>query len=124
METASVNDGPTLEEVKKRFEKWRSSRSTKRELIPEPLLRSAAELCKIHGISHVSRTLRLSYAKLKKQASMIDSVPTPVEFMPLDLGCFSGQWRMECDRPDGAHLKVSGNGPMAEMKHLLDCFLS
>ncbi len=55
MEKSIVNKGPTLHEVKEKFKKWRSTRSNKQEPIPEPLWRSAAELCKAQGISHVSR---------------------------------------------------------------------
>jgi hypothetical protein len=34
--------------------------------------------------------------------------PSDEKFVELSLGCLSGEWRLECDRPDGARLRLSG----------------
>jgi hypothetical protein len=57
----------TLEAVKQRFEAWRSSRSSRRESIPQHLWQAATGLCREHSISCVSQQLRLSYVDLKKR---------------------------------------------------------
>jgi hypothetical protein len=121
MNNPTIDESLTLESVQQRFEAWRINRA-KREPIPEPLWKAAAELCSHHPITHVCRRLRLSFAGLKKRLSTPNSVP--VQFMEIDTGCFTGPWHLECERPDGSKLRFSGNGQAPAVDHLLLRFLS
>ena len=121
MDSTTYNSS-TLETVQQQFEQWRSSRTKKREPIPTHLWRAAAELCETQSISHVCRHLRLSFSELKKR------VPTakrsPGRFMEIDLSSLSGGWRLECDHPNGAKLRLSGSGQGPAVDILLRQFLS
>ena len=111
----------SLDFVEQQFASWRSRR-LKREPIPDHLWQAAAELCATHPITHVCKRLRLSFTGLKKHLK-INSCGPGVRFIELDLNGPSGAWRFECERPDGAWLRLSGNGPMPAIEHLLHHFL-
>ena len=121
MNNPSIENTLTLESVQHKFETWRSSR-TKRERIPEPLWEAAAILCRHYPITHVCQRLRVSFTDLKKRLSTYQS--PPVQFMDLNLSCFSGPWHLECERPDGSKLRFSGNGQRPAVEDLLRGFLS
>jgi hypothetical protein len=117
----ATDNTPTLEAVERQFEQWRSSRIKKREPIPEPLWQSAAQLCKVHPITHVCRSLRLSFADLKKRVSP----STPVaQFVELSASCLFGKWQLVCERPDGSRLQVSGDGNAPDLQTVIRQFLS
>lgn len=118
---ATIDDSPTLDAVQQQFESWRSGK-TKRERIPEALWEAAVGLCRSHPITQVCRRLRLCSADLKKR--LPDSKSKPVQFMELDLSSLAGPWHIECERPDGARLRVSGNGQPPAIEPLLLRFLS
>lgn len=122
MNNPTIDKSLTLESVQQRFEAWRMSRTTKREPIPEPLWEAAVSLCRHYPITHVCRCLRLSFADLKKRLSISNSAP--VQFMDLDLGCFIAPWHLECERPDGSRLRLSGSGQPPSIEHVLGQFLS
>ena len=113
---------PSLQDIQDQFEHWRSNRSRKRELIPKRLWKAAADLCQIHGIARVSKSLGLSYTDLKKRLPKEPAVAS--QFMQLDISAFSSQWHMACDRPDGTRLTLSGNGQMPDIKMMIETFLS
>ena len=48
---------PQIEAVREQFEKWRGTRTNRREAIPGELWRAAVELCGVHPISNVSPLL-------------------------------------------------------------------
>jgi len=121
MKTVASNYIPALEAVQQQFESWRLSRGIRPCTIPGHLWDSAVGLCQNFSVSHVSRTLGLSYTDLKKRALNVKE-PAP-RFMEIDLGGFPGKWEAECQRPDGALLRVSGNGP-APVEQMLARFLS
>ena len=106
MESITAFDKPTLEAVQQQLEQWRSKR-THREPIPQHLWEAAASLCKTHPITHVCRHLRLSFRALKKR---VRSEKKPVQFVELDLSSLSRGWQLECDRADGARLRISAVG--------------
>jgi hypothetical protein len=64
-----------LESVQYQFEKWRETRKSPREPIPENLWAAAISLCNQHSINHVSRALHLSYTALKKRIPGRKPVP-------------------------------------------------
>ena len=55
-----------LEQVRRRFEEFRNTQST-RSRLAEPLWTAAAELAKRYGVHPTARALRLDYTALKKR---------------------------------------------------------
>ena len=111
-----------LQDIQKQFEHWRSNRSSRREPIPKRLWQSAIDLCQVHGIARVSKSLGLSYTDLKKRLPK-DPVMSS-QFMQLDISSFSSRWRLECDRPDGSRLSLSGSGQIPDITGMIGAFLS
>jgi len=110
--------------VQKQFEQWRTNR-TKREAIPDHLWEAAANLCKTYPITHVCRYLRLSFSQLKKRVDCVSvAKKQPVQFMELDLSNLCGKWQLECDRADGARLRLSAGGQPPAIAEVLRQFLS
>ena len=56
-----------LENLRRRFERWRQKRKHARARIPEPLWDSAVTLAHAYGIHRTSKALRLDYYCLKKR---------------------------------------------------------
>lgn len=112
----------SLKAIEQQFEQWRVSRKQRTEPIPDRLWQAAAGLCAQYGISHVSRHLRLSYTQLKKHAGELS--PSSPHFKALDLRTLAGQWQIECSRPDGTRLQMSGNGQPPDVSNILITFLS
>jgi hypothetical protein len=105
MKKKSTENDLKLEAVSAMFAEWRSHRE-KRGPIPPRLWEAAASLCETHPITHVCRHLRLSFVSLKEHMAV--AKPSDEKFVELSIGCLSGEWRLECDRPDGARLRLSG----------------
>jgi len=112
---------PTIESVQEQFEIWRSSRATKREPIPSHLWQAAVELCQNHSISQVCRRLHLSFSDLKKRISY-EKAPA-VQFMEVDVNALSSQWQIECRRPDGGQLLMSGSS-LPAIETVVKAFIS
>lgn len=124
-EITECNENFTLDAVRQQFESWRSE-SSKRRRIPPHLWEAAVRLCETYPITHVCRHLRLSFPDLKKH---IPPTKPPVigsaRFMEFDISSISGgRWQIECDRPDGARLKISGNGQLPVIENVLREFIS
>ncbi len=115
MDHTATGNSPKIETVQEQFEAWRSGRVNRREPIPQHLWQAAAELCCSYPISNVSRHLCLSYSDLKKRVTK--GPLAPVQFMEIGMDVLAGGWQIECNRPDGSHLRIAGNGqpPAAEM---------
>lgn len=111
-----------IETVEKQFEAWRSGRASRREAIPQHLWQAAAELCRNHSITHVSRQLRLSYSDLKERVTQ-DHI-LPVQFVEIDMDTLAGQWQIECNRADGSRLHMVGNGQVPQIETIVRSFLS
>jgi hypothetical protein len=109
---------PTLESVQEQFKAWRAGK-TGREPIPEHLWAAAARLCQDYPLTRVSRVLRLSFNDLKKHLPE----RAPVQFTELDIRPLAGSWEIECQRPDGARLRLSSTGPLPDLSGLLRGFL-
>lgn len=122
MSKSTIKAGATLETVQRQFEAWRNSRTKKSQPIPEQLWQAAASLCENYSITRVCRQLRLSFADLKKRVSF--AKPRPAQFLEIDMGCFASGWQLQCERGDGAKLRLSGNGQPPAPDALLREFLS
>jgi len=119
MKTIRSDHTPTLESVQEQFKAWRAGKAG-REPIPEHLWEAAARLCREHPPTRVSRVLRLSFNDLKKH------VPerAPVQFTELDIRPLTGPWQIECQRPDGARLRLSSSSPLPDLGGLVRDFLA
>jgi hypothetical protein len=105
--------------VQEQFKAWRAGKAG-RESIPEHLWEAAAWLCQEHPPTRVSRVLRLSFNDLKKHLPE----RAPVQFTELDIRSLTGPWEIECQRPDGARLRLSSTGPLPDLSELLQDFLT
>jgi hypothetical protein len=111
---------PALDELRRQLEAWRNAQ-TGRARLPAEVWELAAALARTHGVSRVSRTLRLSFSKLRTRlAPPPDSPHRPsapagfVELPPLaGSGLTGGGCVMElCDGRGGKMtLTLSGEGP-------------
>lgn len=64
-----IYQGPvSIEDVKYQFKNWRKTRE-KRCPIPEELWNAAVRLTQDYSVSHVARTLRLNYTRLKQRVT-------------------------------------------------------
>ena len=103
---------PTLEEVRGRFEAWRSCKKGGSP-IPKALWEAAVSQCHDHSILEVSRSLRLNYNDLKSrvQAPKKEALPSTVgnmEFVELDLEGLSKppECIVELESANGAKLRL------------------
>lgn len=126
MDTTQINDQFTLEFVQQQFTDWRASRHSKREHIPDRLWQAAVQLCNVHSVNHVSRSLQLSYTALGKRLACNQiAKEKSVQFLRLEMDSpYSGQWQMECFRADGGRLHVSATGALPSLGELLQGFWS
>lgn len=112
---------PTIESVQEQFEVWRTNRANKREPIPGHLWQAAVELCREHTISHVCRRLHLSFTDLKKRIA--PKAAPGIGFMEIDVEFLSDRWQIECRRPDGGQLLMSGSS-LAAIETVVKAFIS
>jgi len=121
----------TLEEVAERFERWRRNKK-KGDRIPQPLWDEAIGLVQTHGVSRVTRTLRLSATDLNKrrgivgtrqrrQAPVAEAAFVQIEHTPIAAPDAEMQW-MELERPDGLRLRIRPTHRV-DMLALVDRFM-
>ncbi len=107
-----------ISEVRARVERWRGERDGWSRM-PGDLWEAAVELARSHGVSLVSRALRLDYTSLKKRVMEVSGPGNPgkeggegcggfVEMDPAGLaGVFGpGGAEVEVCEPDGTRLLV------------------
>jgi len=84
-----------VQRLHERFWRWRANKGAGPEPIPPKLWEGAVKLCRIHGVSRVSKWLRLHHTTLKKQLGRRSS-PSSVRPQPrfvewrLPAGCLPG----------------------------------
>ena len=103
---------PSLEEVRGRFETWRS-RKKAGSPIPESLWEAAVSQCQDHSILEVSRSFRLNYNDLKTRVhdpekKALPSTVGSMEFVEIDLEGVSKppECIVEMEAANGAKLRV------------------
>jgi len=112
---ARIESALTLEEVAEHFAQWRRNKK-KGERIPQPLWNEAIELVETHGVSQVTRTLRLSATDLDKhrgivgtnqrrQGAVAEAAFVEVECAHIPASGGEALW-MELERPDGMRLRI------------------
>ena len=110
---ARIDPTLTLEEVGEHLAQWRRGKGKR---IPEQLWSEALGLLDSHGISRVSRTLRLSYSELDKRRAFIEAgqgCGEETAFVEIDRALVDQAARpeatavwMELERPDGLRLRI------------------
>ena len=128
---ARIESALTLEEVAEHFERWR--RNKKRgDRIPQPLWDAAIGLVETHGVSQVTRALRLSATDLNKrrgivgasrrrQAPIAETAFVEVEHPLVPVSDAEAMW-MELERPDGMRLRIRPSQDV-DMLALVDRFM-
>jgi len=128
---ARIESTLTLEEVAERFERWRGNKK-KGDRIPQPLWDAAIGLVETHGVSRVTRTLRLSATDLNKrrgivgtrqrrQAPVAEAAFVEIEQTPIEPPDAKTPW-MELERPDGMRLRIRPSQGV-DMLALLERFM-
>lgn len=112
-----------IERIRQRIEEWRSTRD-KMGPMPEDLWRRAIELARTHGISPVSRALKIDYTSLKQRlASQAEGSPTQFVEVTLPHSGWPTQTSVDIDRPDGARMKIWVVGQTDLVRDLASRFL-
>jgi hypothetical protein len=128
---ARIESTLTLEEVAEHFERWRRNKK-KGDRIPQPLWDEAIGLVQTHGVSRVTRTLRLSATDLNKRRGIVrtrqrrqepvaEATFVEIEHTPIAAPDAETQW-MELERPDGLRLRIRPSH-RGDMLTLLDRFM-
>jgi len=131
---ASIDPTWTLDEVAEHIEQWRSHKKNG-ERIPQQLWNEALSLGSTHGISRVSRTLRLSYTELHKRLKIIEAdqrrqaQSAERAFVEIDRALVDqtaeladGAVWMELQRPAGLRLRIRPSH-RGDMLTLLERFM-
>jgi len=131
---ARIDSTLPLEEVGEHLAQWRRGKG-KGERIPEQLWSEALGLLDSHGISRVSRTLRLSYTELDKRRAIIEAGQRrqgrgeETAFVEIDRTLMDQATRpeaavvwMELERPDGMRLRIRPTHGV-DMLALVDRFM-
>ena len=125
----------TMEEVAVHFEAWRAQKR-RGERIPEQLWSEAIALIKEHGLSQVTRRLRLSGRDLNQRRGILGSgrrrrrAEAPATFVELAPQIDAQAQRRQCTpgcleliRPDGLRLRIEpGDGiePRAVLERFME----
>jgi hypothetical protein len=128
---ARIESTLTLEEVAEHFERWRRNKK-KGDRIPQPLWDEAIGLVQTHGVSRVTRTLRLSATDLNKRRGIVgtrqrrqepvgEATFVQIEHTPIAAPDAETQW-MELERPDGMRLRIRPSRGV-DMLALLERFM-
>ena len=105
----------SMERVRRRFERWRNTRTSRRSPIPDALWTAAVTAARRHGLYATSRSLRLDYAVLKKRmhaaAERVGAAaPTFVELAPLPPLTSACDCVIEIEAPGGGRMRVQVKG--------------
>jgi hypothetical protein len=100
---------PELARVGRTLEIWRKGRKF-RQPIPEPLWSEIVALARVHGVSAVSRALRLDYYTLQGRVREISQAPSasvPAEFVEVKLPSSEGSAACVAQLEDGQGRKLT-----------------
>jgi hypothetical protein len=113
---------PTLEELQRQFDAWRSSKE-KGHRIPEELWSSATELAREIGVNPVVRALHLDYTRLKRRVTgqnvsktQVSPTPTGPAFLELAVDAVSPrpEWVVEFEGRSGkVTMRLAGQDSVA-----------
>jgi hypothetical protein len=103
-----------LEETRRRFQQWRSSRPSKACPIPPELWAAAVDCATKHGTNRTALTLGLDAGKLRRKMTPLPKrrqkrAPAFVEFLPPSRTPAS-ECVLELENPTGARLRIHLKG--------------
>lgn len=123
--------GESLEQVERRFSRWRESRK-QGQRIPTVLWAAAAGMAKQHGVHRVARELRLDYNGLKNRvgpvgpargAAKIDAQFVELFGAPASTVAPVCECAVELENARGAKMRVQLNGHgLAGLERLCSAF--
>lgn len=107
-----------LEPLRRRLERWRSSRIGKRERIPEELWKQSAQAGAKYGVAAVAKVLRLDYYSLKSRVKEAPGTrkaevkaPTFIELMAPVPNARSAN-TIELQKAGGSKLRIEFQGDL------------
>jgi hypothetical protein len=110
---------PGIADVVNQFERWRQTRISRREPIPEQLWQAAVQLAGRYSINKISKALRLNYTDLKNHVHgrTCKKAIKPVQSTAfIELDCKNPFWGSECiiemENKDGSRMKWHLKGSM------------
>lgn len=129
--TGAVSNPNQIEQLRNRFELWRSNHPGRRPL-PQELWSAAAQLAQQYGVHRTAKALRLSYDSLKQHmpATGAAALPTKrrkppakfVELLPLSSAMLP-ECSVELENERGAKIKIQLKGTaMNELPSLTRLF--
>jgi hypothetical protein len=99
-------DQPRLEDVARAFGRWRASKESPSQRIPELLWARAVAAARVHGSTRTARTLRLNPSVLKRRLEQEES-SSAREFVELPLGLLATRESvLELEDVTGVRLRV------------------
>ena len=113
-----VRHGESLEQVGKRFKRWREARG-RGQHIPAVLWAAAVDMVRQHGLHCVAHELRVDYDRLKKrleraggaaQAGKVDTQFVELLVSPVPVGAGLCECAVELENVRGAKMRVELNG--------------
>ena len=103
---------PDIADVVNQFERWRQTRKSRREPIPEQLWQAAVQLAGRYSINKVSKALRLNYTDLKNH---VHGRPRRQAVKPVQSAAFielncknpfvESEYIIEMENKDGSRMK-------------------
>ena len=120
----------SLEDIREKFEHWRSTRKGRCARIPATLWQTAAVLTKDHPVHVVAKALRLNSNDLKKQVqkycgeypaqpiTQSDFIELPCEHTSIS----STECILELVDPAGARMRISMKGNSLDVPGLISTF--
>ena len=118
-----------LEELRQRYDDWRSNRTV--QSLPEDLWQRATELAEVHGVSRVAKTLGLHYARLRervREGQRLGSAepvakPTFVEVKAKPVEREMPEYMVELEDPEAGKMTIRLKGAStAEVAQLAAAF--
>ncbi len=112
-----------VQRLRERFGRWRANKGAGPEPIPPKLWEAAVKLCRTHGVSRVSRWLRLHHTTLKKRLGRRSS-PSSVRPQPRFV-----EWRLPAGGLPGSPsaeyvVEVPSEGDGAQRIHVRGASIS
>lgn len=130
-----ISQGPAevqLAELIAHFDRWRQTRTSRGEPIPEPLWEQAVSLTRVLPLSRVAKRLRLNRQELKKrcgqrrQAEPVSPTVLPApDFIEVkaEPAWIATGMDIDLERPDGTRLHIAYHASHPPLAAVIQTFL-